>query len=83
MTERPSTCVKWKLTSGEIEKGIRDKGDRHRERRRTPGTGENFFSVSLVNESGEDKTDNYEIEYRFGKLTGFSLSPFRFHGFRG
>ena len=49
----PLTCVKWKLTSGELKKGYEIKAT-VTGTQTDAGTGENFFSVSLVNESGEE-----------------------------
>ena len=84
----PLTCVKWKLTSGELKKGYEIKAT-VTGTQTDAGTGENSFSAPLTDKNGKDKTDSRthdrQLQARIPSPNSdtFSLSPFRFHGFRG
>lgn len=64
----PLTAAQWELEEGSLKKGhvaqVTVTGSQT-----DAGVGENTFSVVIVNDSGKDVTDQYEIECRPGKLT--------------
>lgn len=65
---KPLSCEKWNLVGGKLKKGYTVKAV-FAAKRTDAGTSENTFSVTVADGDGADKTQDYAIEYRFGKLT--------------
>lgn len=78
----PLTCVKWKLTSGELKKGYEIKAT-VTGTQTDAGNGRKLFLCFARERERRRQDGQLRDRIPFRKTDRFSLSPFRFHGFRG